>query len=441
MKDNRTSRRGASGFWLFCVLAVSLGACERPDPETELKTAAASFSAGQYEDAALRLNYVVQLEPDNIRARELRGDLALLLGDYINAAAEYDRARELGAPLEAIALGLIEARVGQGQIDEALAFMDEAAPGFAGDAIYWTLRAEALLAADRLSEAQRSFEEARQIDAAGARTLTAGAQIAFARGDSASAFDMLDQALAVAPNDPRVRIAHAELLARSDRLAEAAVELQRAADFYREASVGPRETLSLLGLVQIHLARNDLAAAEAVAARLAEHAPEVQAAAYFQALVKFRSGYFDEAATLIQPLVSAFPEMIQYRSLLGAIQLARGNVGQAEQQFLRVLASSPRDPAASKLLAETRLRQQRPDAALDALLAVQDTAAEGSTDRSLERCGNRALGQCGTGLVVPGAGRCAGPHQRAAQTAARTRVSCDGPRSAGVESVDGLVRR
>jgi putative PEP-CTERM system TPR-repeat lipoprotein len=62
--------------------------------------------------------------------------------------------------------------------------------------------------------------------------------------------------------------------------------------------------------------------------------------------------------------------------LLGAIQLARGNVGQAEQQFLRVLAVSPRDPAAAKLLAETRLRQQRPAAALDALLAVQDTAAE-----------------------------------------------------------------
>ncbi len=355
---------------------MSLAACGRPDPGTELNAAAASFAAGNYKDAALRLNYVVQLEPDNIRARELRGDIALLLGDYANAATEFVRASELGAPRDSIALRLAEAHVGQGQIDEALELLDAAEPGLADEPLYWTLRAEALLAADRLPEAERSLAEAQQVGDGGVRALTARAQIAFSRGDPAEAFELLEQALVVAPNDPRVRIAHAELLARTDRLTEAAAELQRAADLYHEASLGPRETLSLLGLVQVHLARNDLGAAEAVAARLAQQAPQVQSTSYFQGLVKFRRGHYDEAAALIQPLVNASPETIQYRSLLGAIQLARGNVGQAEQQFLRVLAVSPRDPAAAKLLAETRLRQRRPGAALEALLAVQDMAAE-----------------------------------------------------------------
>ncbi len=91
--DNQKRRCGAGGAWVLCVLAMSMAACERPDPETELDAAAASFSAGNYEDAALRLNYVVQLEPDNIRARELRGDIALLLGDYANAATEFVYAR------------------------------------------------------------------------------------------------------------------------------------------------------------------------------------------------------------------------------------------------------------------------------------------------------------------------------------------------------------
>ncbi len=105
---------------MLYVLAVGMGGCERPDPETELDATAASISAGNYEDAALRLNYVVQLDPDNIRARELRGDIALLLGDYANAATEFERARELSAPLDSIALRLAEAQVAQGQIDAAL---------------------------------------------------------------------------------------------------------------------------------------------------------------------------------------------------------------------------------------------------------------------------------------------------------------------------------
>jgi len=374
--DNQKRRCGASGVWLLCVLVMGMGGCERPDPETELDAAAASFSAGNYEDAALRLNYVVQLEPDNPRARELRGDIALVLGDYGSAAAEFIRARDLGAPIDSIALKLAEAYVAQGQIDAALELLHKTEPGLADEPLYWTLRAEAFLAADRLPEAERSLEEGEHVGDGGSRALTARAQIAFARGDPAEAFEFLTEALVLTPNDPRVRIAHAELLARTGRLNEAAEELQRAADLYRDASSGPRETLSLLGLVQVHLARNDLDATEAVAARLAEQAPLVQWTSYFQGLVKFRRGHYDEAAALIQPLVNASPDTIQYRSLLGAIQLARGNVGQAEQQFLRVLAVSPHDPAAAKLLAETRLRQQRPGAALDALLAVQDSAAE-----------------------------------------------------------------
>lgn len=373
--DCLKNRWRATGGWYLFVLAISMGACERPDPEMELDAAAASFSARNYEDAALRLNYVVQLEPDNIQARELRGDIALLLGDYANAVAEFRHAYELGASRGSIALRLAEAYVGQGRTEAALELLDAAEEVLSADPLYWVLRAEALLAAERPSEAEIALTKV-QIGDRGARTLIARAQIAFALGNPAAAFASIGQALLVAPNDPRVRLAHAELLARSDRLSEAAAELQRSAELYREASLGPRETLSLLGLVQVHLARNDLEAAEKVAARLAQLAPEVQSTAYFQGLVRFRRGKYDEAAALVQPLVNASPDSIQYRSLLGAIQLARGNVGQAEQQFLRVLAVSPRDPAAAKLLAETRLRQQRPDAALDALLAVQDTATE-----------------------------------------------------------------
>lgn len=366
----------SAGVLVLFVLAMGIGACGRPDPQAELDLATTEFLAGQYEDAALRLNYVVQVDPDNIRARELRGDIALLFGDYTGASAEFDRARTLGAPLDSIALKLAEAQIGHGQIQQSLDLLHSAESLLADQSLYWAIRAEAYLAAGQLQKAQSAVDAAQRAGNGEARVLTTAAQVYFSLGEHAEALELAQQALVVAPNDPRVRLAHAELLARKNRLAEAAAELHRAADLYREESLDSRETLCLLGLVQVHLARKDLGAAEVAAARLAELAPQEQWSNYFQGLVKYRRGQFDEAASLIQPLVSAAPDTIQFRSLLGAVQLARGNVGQAEQQFLRVLAVSPRDPAAAKLLAETRLRQQRPAAALDALQAVQDTAAD-----------------------------------------------------------------
>jgi putative PEP-CTERM system TPR-repeat lipoprotein len=353
-----------------------MAACGRADPETELDSASASFLAGDHRDAAVRLNYVVKMEPDNARARELRGDVSLFFGDFANAASDFRLAQELGTPLASVALGLAEAQLGQRQFDKALELLRSVESAVGDEPLYWTLRTEALLGLDRLSEAEDSFAEIQRVGDGGIREMLVGARIAFERGDTADAFDLLGQALAIAPNDARVRIAHAELLASENRLSDAARELQLAADIYRDARVRPREIFALFGLVQLHLALNDLGAAETVAERLVEVAPQAQLTSYFQGLVASRRGQFDEAAALIQPLVGSSPETIQYRSLLGAIHLGRGNLGQAEQQFLRVLSISPGDPAAAKLLAETRLRQQRPDAALDALLTIQDAAAD-----------------------------------------------------------------
>src|SRR5690606_37279766 len=105
-------------------------------------------------------------------------------------------------------------------------------------------------------------------------------------------------------------------------------------------------------------------------------APQATVTAYLQALVEYRRGRFDEAASLIQPLVGSGADTVQLRVLLGAINLAQGKLAHAAQQLLAVLAASPRDPAAVKLLAEARLREQRPDAALAALRDVEAIAAD-----------------------------------------------------------------
>ena len=367
------------GCWLpaACVVyALAVVGCGRLDPEAELASAAASFAAGNYGEAAIRLNNVVQIQPDNAEARRLRGELALLLGDYGEAERELGRARDLGTPSDSVALGLAEAAKGLGRAEEALAILDAAAAAHGDDPLYWTIRAETLAQVERLDEAERALASGERAGDGGSRAQVARSTIAFARNDPAAAQALLDRAISANPDDARLFGARGELFARTNRLTEAAADLSRAADLYRAASLSVREGTMLSALAQVHLARNDLDAAEAAATRLAKLAPMAGSTAYLQALVEYRRGNFDEAAEFIQPLVNAAPDAALFRSLLGAIHLARGNLGQAEQQLRTVLVKSPRDPAAIKLLAETHLRQQRPEAALATLRAVEDAAGE-----------------------------------------------------------------
>ena len=199
--------RGAASL-LFAFVAVG---CRDQDPEAELAAAIQSIEAGNYDEATLQLNYVVQLLPDSVEARRVRGELGLLVGDYVAAAAELDRARELGAPIDSLAVGLAEAWTAVGQPDRALAVLDAAAETLAFDATYWTARAAALLAAGRLAEAQDALVQGDRIGDGGARAEIIRARVAYAREALSEAQEILDRALEGAPDDPEVLIARSGL--------------------------------------------------------------------------------------------------------------------------------------------------------------------------------------------------------------------------------------
>ncbi len=357
---------GTAPLLVASVAALTFG-CARLDPEKELAAATQNLGAREYGAAEIHLNNVVQAQPNNARARKLRGDLQLVRGDYAAAATELERARALGVALDTIAPGLAEADTALGKWEAALQLLDSAAGSLDRSPLYWTLRAEALLRGGRSADAGRALDTGAALGDGGSRAQLARARIALLRNDTATAAAVLEHALSASPDDPNLLAARAELYARTERLADSAADYSRAADLFHAQSADLREIVTLLALLQVDLARNDLDAAEKAAARLSERAPNAAMTTYSNAMVAYRRGRFDEAATLLQPLVSSSPSVIQFRALLGAVLLARGNLFQAEQQFTAVLAAAPRDPAAIKLLAETRLQQQRPEAALSAL--------------------------------------------------------------------------
>jgi putative PEP-CTERM system TPR-repeat lipoprotein len=377
-EDSDVSDRFKTGrFKAFLAgLALLSAACQRLDPANELAAAVERFAAQDYPTAAIRVGNAIQARPNDAAAHLLRAKIALAVGDTQLASAESERAASLGAPAAETSLVAAEAALDLGDPQRALGLLDGTASAVERNVDYWVLSARVLLAAGSLDDAARALDYAADAGATGAAYDLARAALAADRGQSTQAVALLDGAIARV-TDPKLLAARGQLRARDGKNADAMADFVRAADLYRVSGSTILEANVRLRLVQTSLAANDNDAAVTAANRLAQLAPQAAVTSYAKGLVAYRGGRFDEAAGELQTALIAQPNNPAFLTLLGAIQLALGNLGQAEQALLKVTASSPRDPAAIKLLAETRLRQQRPTAALDAL---QPLAEAGATD-------------------------------------------------------------
>jgi putative PEP-CTERM system TPR-repeat lipoprotein len=356
----------------LAVFALSVG-CAKVDPQAELAAAERSFASGDYGSADVHVNNVVQAEPGNVAGWTLRGRVSLAVGRYGSARAGFERARALGAATDVTAEGYAAALLQTGAAEQALQVLDE--PGAAalqGRASYWTLRGQVLLAGGKIEEAAAAFTRSGALGSESVGNIVGRAQLAAVRGQTAEAETLLSRAAALMPDDPEVLGARGALYLQMGKFAEAAAALRAAADGYANGEPLPREAAVLSTLVQTALATNDVDTAAATAQRLAARFPDTAVSGYAESLVEYRRGHLDQALGRLQTVVRDQPDNPRVLTLLGATHMALNNLGQAEQQFLRVLAIAPGDPAAVKLLAETRLRQQRPEAARESLQELDD---------------------------------------------------------------------
>ena len=360
---------------LIAAALLMGAACGRLDPKAEFASAKSDFESGKLQAATVRLSNVIRSDPNNAEAHLLRARITLELGDYRTALEEVERARSLGSKDETAIL-YAEAAVRLGETDKAVAALSAAQPALEGDTQYWISRAEVEVLANLPVRATESLASAARLGADSASYSRVRGQLAVALHDETQAEALFTAAIAGDPRDADARTALGQLYARSGRAEEALKQFSAAADLFHANGRAEPEARALLDAIQIHLVRNDLDAASGVADRLARAIPRAPMAAYVRGLVDYRSGRFDTAAESLQNAINAAPDNAQFLTLLAATQLAQGNLGQAEQQLIRVLAANPREPAAIKLLAETRLRQQRPDAALDALRPLAGSGAE-----------------------------------------------------------------
>ena len=374
------SERQVSGrrrrLWLGALLlGWSLTGCAPQDPAAVLAEAEQRFAAGDYRTATILVQNVLQLDVDNVGGRVLLGRLSLEAGNAAEAIEQFERAANRGAAGTLLAVPLATAFTQNNQPERALAALDDV-PADARDAEFWLARGRALLAARAFDDAAEALQTAREQGGDTAPLLVELARLSALRGDTASAESLLERAIGADPMNAEAHVLLGVIVTEAGRLEQGAGEFAAAADVYTNRFQSARAGSVLLRLVQVQLALNEIDAATETAKRLSSAIPNAAFADYANGLVAFRRGDFDETIRLLREAVAKAPSQPEFLALLGAAHLGAGNYGQAEQQFLTILSDNPADPAANRLLAETRVRQQRPRAALETLKFFESADVE-----------------------------------------------------------------
>ena len=358
-------RRAGAACLLLAVLAAA-GCDAFRSPEQRIAKARAEIAAGDFASAAVELRRAVQAEPRNGQAWLLLAQLALDAGDPRDAQDAIARAVQARVPNES--LDPLRARLwlatGRPQ-----ALLDAQAKG-----------ALALPQPDRSLAIARAYNELDQP----ARALTVLAPLLVANprltearlieaqslvraGKSDRALSELEQALASDQSSFALPLLQGQILDERGEFAQAEGALALA--LARMTSATPTaERMSALGaLTEARLAQGKVDQAADTETLLATLVPDAPITLYWSARIKLAHRDYAGGVADLERLLEHAPNMVNARMLLGAVQLARGNLEQAQGELTQVVAQTPDNVRARELLASVRLKLDEPEAALRVL--------------------------------------------------------------------------
>lgn len=384
--------RGAAA--LAALLLASCGLWM--DSQDMLERAQKARADGDLRAALVDLRTLLRKDPQMLEARVALGEVSLEMNDIASAIRELELARNSSLPVERIAVPLARAYLAGQRPADALQLLDSV-PTVNSEASLSSLRGTALLALGRAQDGKQAFETAVRLDAKSADALL-GLASAVAVDDVPGALAITDRALKIAPDAPRVRLARGALQLQANRFAEAETEFRAAAGAGQGQSNPTYRLAALAGTAESLLARNEANAALDVTAQMMAAAPQNRATRYLRARALLQSGKPEEARPLLEQNLNDNQQDVRSRLLLGAVKLSLGDLGQAEMYLSSVVAAEPDNIAARGLLAETRLRQSKPQAALDAIMPALDKPDASEELLALAGRASLAAGATASGL-------------------------------------------
>ena len=345
---------------MLIVLSLMAGCGLAVDNSEKLDRARAAYSDGDHRAAMIDTKSVLLTEPDNAEARLLLGKSLVFLGDGVGAEKEFNRAAELGIDRSRFAAELGEALLIQNSFSRIL---DDIALELASDDQAKTalliVRGKALLGLGRPVEAREFLNQALADDPRNLEALLALHVAYRLEHRQEEARNTLDLALQHDPDYIPAWIASAALSMSERDPNRSATEYERAIELARERGDLPLQVSVLARLIELRLTTRDLTRARAEIAAYMTLAPGSVEGKFLDARLKYAEQKWTETQEALRIILHEAPEYLPAQLLAGALHLRLNNLGQAELYLGAVVEAAPGNANARKLLAETRLLQQK----------------------------------------------------------------------------------
>ncbi|WP_405229991.1 XrtA/PEP-CTERM system TPR-repeat protein PrsT [Lentisalinibacter sediminis] len=354
---------------IFLSLLILVAGCGLTmDHSERLQRAEQAYASGEYRAAVIDTKRILQDEPENRAARLLLGRSSLRSGDPATAELELQRAVALGTDISQVVVDLGEALVRLGRYNEMLdEIRPDMAPSEADRLSVLRLRGDATMGLQLPESARDIYLEVLESDPTNSPARLGLASTYVAQQNNSEARRILDELLAADPEFAQGWRASASLHLASGDAELAVKDFERAVELSAADDDTEDQAQALGGLIEAHLAAGDTAAARAAVEELQSLTGGNIASRYLTARVAYLEEDLDTAQSELQQVLKAAPEYRPAQLLLGAVNLQRGNLGQAEMYLSAVVSAAPASANARRLLAETRLRQDRAEEAQEVL--------------------------------------------------------------------------
>lgn len=352
---------------LVAGLLLSVAGCANAPAgtgEDSYRRGTAALEGGRPRTARIEFMNAVKAAPGSPAVRLALARTCLRLGDGDAAAAEVERARQLGARLADTRHLMAHALLLQGEYDRAVEEARQAPPRFAAYAA--RIRGVALNSAGDEAGASAAFDAALAAGPNDSHVWTDVARFRRGTGDLGGAIAAADRAVALDS-------ANAEAIGLRGELTRSQYGLTAALPWFdRALEVEPDDVVVRLEraatLLELGRTRDMLADTRQVLAA----APDNPRAWFLDALLAARAGKFELARGLYRRTGGTFDASPAGMLLAGAVELQTGNADLAADRLSRLVSLQPDNDKARRLLAAAQWRRGDSRAVIDALRPLVD---------------------------------------------------------------------
>lgn len=382
----------------FVIGIVSLAACQ-PTAEERLASATDYIGSAEYGAAIIELKNSLQLDPNNSTARASMAFASYQLADFPTAAEEYTRAIALGGNESSnwIGLGRSLLRMGDavGALERVIPNLDE----LSDDAEELSLQGDVFAALGNVETASQLYQRAIVADSDSERGWIGLAIVAASRNNEREALKILRRVSAL---DDTSSLPH-QILGNFLRVqgdiggAMSAYQASIAKETPKTPSADRFDTLAALVTAAIDSHR--LEVAESGLVTLRKIFPSHPLMNYLRGRIAFAKGDGNLAISELQEYLSKIPNDLRAHAVMGAVSFSQHYYSQAEMYLQQAVRGNAGGETTRRLLAETRLRLNRPQEALKLFGdADLDSASDPSSILELLGRAEFSAGNRGTGL-------------------------------------------